>query len=172
MHRARSGSSARVVTVPSLRDFLNRFRPAGAPGAARAAVPVDQRRRRERELEPVLMLLDGLAAECAQLIAAAQRDAGEIMDAARSDAAAMAADAARQAADARGQSSADTLDAARAQAAHFVAEAARQAAQARELARRRIPVLAAQAAALVRDLDATSEPQRGGREPGHPGWPS
>jgi hypothetical protein len=161
LHRARSGSSARVVTVPSLRDFLNRFRPAGAPGAARAAVPVDQRRRRERELEPVLMLLDGLAAECAQLIAAAQRDA-----------AAMAADAARQAADARGQSSADTLDAARAQAAHFVAEAARQAAQTRELARRRIPVLAAQAAALVRDLDATSEPQRGGREPGHPGWPS
>lgn len=161
-----------MVAVPSLRDFLNRFRPAGAPGAARAAVPVDQRRRRERELEPVLMLLDGVAAECAQLITAAQRDAGEIMAAARSDAAAIAADAARQAAGARRQSTADALDAARAQAADFVAEAARQAAQARELARRRTPVLAAQATALVWDLDTTGEPPRGGREPGHPGWPS
>ena len=162
------------MAVPSLRDFLNRFRPAGAPGAARAAVPVDQRRRRKRELEPVLMLLDGLAAERAQLIAAAQRDAGEIMAAARSDAAAIAAGAAREAADARRQSTADALDAARAQAAHFTAEAARQAAQARELARLRIPVLAAQATALVRDLDATGDPLRGSREPrpGPPGGPS
>lgn len=158
----------------SLRDILRRFRPAGAPGAARTAVPVDQRRRRERELEPVLMLLDGLAAERAQLIAAAQRDAGEIMAAARSDAAAMAAGAAHEAADARRQCSADALDAARAQTAHFMAEAARQAAQTRELARLRTPGLAAQAVALIRDLDATGEPRRGSREPrpGHPGWPS
>jgi len=161
--------------VPSLRDFLRRFRPAGAPGAARAAVPVDQRRRRELELTPVLMQLDGLATECAQLVTAAQRDADQIIAAARSDAAAMAADAARQATDARRLSAAAVLDTARAQAADLMAEAGRQAAQARELARRRTPVLAGRAAALVRELHATAgEPLNGDREPGleNPGRPS
>ena len=50
--------------MPQLRDFLSRFGPAGAPGAARAAVPADRHRQLVAELDPVLMLLDGQDAEC------------------------------------------------------------------------------------------------------------
>ena len=41
--------------MPDLRDFLSRFRPAGAPGAARAGVG------------PVLALLGGTQAECERI---------------------------------------------------------------------------------------------------------
>jgi hypothetical protein len=50
--------------VPDLRDFLSRFRPAGAPGAALAGVPADRRRELEAEVGPVLALLAGTQAEC------------------------------------------------------------------------------------------------------------
>ena len=53
--------------MPHVRDFLSRFRPAGAPGAGRAAVPADRRRELESELGPVLMLLDGPSAECTEI---------------------------------------------------------------------------------------------------------
>jgi hypothetical protein len=160
--------------VPQLRDFLSRFRPAGAPGAARAAVPADQHLRLETELGPVLTLLDGLDAECAQLVAAAERDAGEIIAAARADAAALAADAVRRAGDIRRQASSEVLAAARAQAADLTAGGARQAAQAGELARPRIPVLARQAVALVRNLAVGDQvlPGDGERRPENPGGPS
>jgi vacuolar-type H+-ATPase subunit H len=156
--------------VPELRDFLSRFRPAGAPGAARAAVPADQHRRREDELEPVLRLLDGLDAECAQLVAAAQSDAAQIIAAARADAADVAADAARRAAEIRREASSAVLAAARAQAAELTAGGAQRAAQARALGRQRIPGLARQAVALVRNLDVVRQPPDG--RPPHPGGPS
>jgi hypothetical protein len=72
--------------VPHLPDFLNRFRPAGAPGAGLAAVPADRQRDRESELGPVLAVLDAPSAECAALVAGAQRDADQIIAAARSEA--------------------------------------------------------------------------------------
>lgn len=54
--------------MPALRDLLQRFRPAGAPGApAAVGVPVDRRARAELELEPVFVAL-----------ASAMRTSGEI----------------------------------------------------------------------------------------------
>jgi hypothetical protein len=50
--------------LPQARDFLNRFRPAGAPGAAsRVAVPADRTAELASELVPVLALLAGTDAE-------------------------------------------------------------------------------------------------------------
>jgi vacuolar-type H+-ATPase subunit H len=72
--------------VPHMRDFLSRFRPAGAPGAGRAALPADRRRQMESELSPVLMLLDGSSAEGSQTVAAARRDAEQILRLAHSEA--------------------------------------------------------------------------------------
>ena len=159
--------------MPQLRDFLSRFRPAGAPGAARAAVPPDHSRL-GAELEPVLMLLDGPTAEYAQIVAAAQHDAGQVIAEARDEAATLAADAARRAGDIRRQSSSEVLAAARAQAADLTAGGALRAAQARELARPRIPVLARHAVALVRNLAAGDQvpPGDGERQSENPGSPS
>lgn len=62
--------------MPQARDFLDRFRPAGAPGAAsRAAVPADRTAELASELVPVLALLAGTDAECDRIITAARRDA-------------------------------------------------------------------------------------------------
>ena len=51
--------------MPQLRDFLDRFRRQGAPGAAgRAAVPVDRQGALAAELLPVLASLEDPEAEC------------------------------------------------------------------------------------------------------------
>lgn len=55
------------------RDFLERFRPSGTPGAAaRPGVPADRQAERSAELEPLLALLAEAEAEVAQIRAAAQ----------------------------------------------------------------------------------------------------
>jgi hypothetical protein len=55
-----AGPSEDGDDVPGVRDWLDRFRPAGAPGAATAtAVPVDRRRVAAAELEPVFAALAG-----------------------------------------------------------------------------------------------------------------
>jgi hypothetical protein len=77
--------------VAELRDFLSRFRPAGAPGAARVGVPADRSRELEAELGPVLALLAGTDAECRRIITRARRDAEQITAEARAEAAAIAA---------------------------------------------------------------------------------
>jgi len=51
--------------VPGLRDYLDRFRPAGVPGAGGAGVPADRPRELETELTTVLALLDAVHAESA-----------------------------------------------------------------------------------------------------------
>jgi hypothetical protein len=51
--------------VPSVRHLLDRFRPAGAPGAATSAgVPADRRASALRELEPVFAELAAVVGEC------------------------------------------------------------------------------------------------------------
>jgi hypothetical protein len=88
--------------VAQLRDFLDRFRPARAPGSAgRAAVPANHAREMEAELLPVLELLDGTDAKCAGIVAQARDDAERIVAAARAEAAALLSDAGQQAAAAR-----------------------------------------------------------------------
>lgn len=158
--------------MPQLRDFLSRFRPAGAPGAARAAVPADQGRQLESELEPVLMLLDGPHRESAQIIAAARHDADQIVAAARAEAAALAAGARRDA-DAERRLTADReLAAARARAADITSGAQRQAALVRELASQRMPALVRRSVALVRDLPDTDPRPRPDGATGPPGGPA
>ncbi len=54
--------------MPGLRDVLQRFRPAGAPGAATAAgVPADRRADVTAELEPVFAALADIQQECARV---------------------------------------------------------------------------------------------------------
>lgn len=138
--------------MPLLRDFLSRFRPAGAPGAGRAAVPVDRRHELESELGPLLVLLDGPSAECADTLAAAHQDADLIVAAARVEADRILAAARQQAADDIARLVRQAVSAARAQAAEITAAGAAEADAVRERARLRLPVLTDRAVALVREL--------------------
>ncbi len=133
------------------RDFLGRFRPAGAPGsAARAGVPADRARELAAELEPVLTLLDGTYAECERTIEAAWREADRITAAADAEVAAIGQEAGRKARAARDGATAEVLAQARAEAQEAAAEARQQALRVRRLAQRRLPVLVAAAADQVR----------------------
>ena len=141
-----------VAAMADLRDFLARFRPAGAPGAARAGVPADRPAELEAEVGPVLALLAGTDAECGRLIERARRDAGRVTDQARAEAAAISAAAGRRAAAAREEAGRQAVAAARDEAATAVRDAERQAARTRELARQRMPVLVGQAVDMIRRL--------------------
>jgi vacuolar-type H+-ATPase subunit H len=138
--------------VPHMRDFLSRFRPAGAPGAGRAAVPADRRHEMESELSPVLALLDGPSAECADILSAAQRDAEQIVSAARAEADDIASAARQRAAERAAELVRQAVTAARTEAAAIVAAGDAEAAAIRERARQRVPALADRAVGLVRDL--------------------
>jgi vacuolar-type H+-ATPase subunit H len=161
--------------MPPVRDFLDRFRPAGSPGAAaRAAVPVDRSSELEAELMPVLTLLDGADADCARIVAGARREAGRITGAAREEAAATLVDAERRARAAREQTVQQALAEARAEAAETVASARREALRSHELSGQRIPVLVSRAADLVRGLGTGDLGPAAGwpdprSEPGRPG---
>ncbi len=133
------------------RDFLGRFRPAGAPGsAARAGVPADRARELAAELEPLLALLDGTYAECERIIEAARREADRITTEADAEVAAIGQEAGRKARAARDEATAGVLAQARAEAQEAAAEARQQALRVRRLAQRRLPVLVAAAADQVR----------------------
>lgn len=63
------------------RDLLDRFRPAGAPGAAAAVgVPADRLAEVSEELEPVLALLDEVAQQCTALRAAGEARAARLRE--------------------------------------------------------------------------------------------
>lgn len=138
--------------MADLRDFLARFRPAGAPGAARAGVPADRSAELEAELGPVLALLAGTEAECGRLIEQARRDAARVTDQARAEAAAISAAAGRRAAAAREQAGRQAVAAARDEAAMAAQDAERQAARIREIAAQRMPALVGQAVDMIRRL--------------------
>lgn len=138
--------------MPGVRDFLSRFRPAGAPGAGRAAVPADRRHELEAELGPVLALLDEPGATCADVIAAAQRDAEQAITVARSEAAAIVRAGRERATSIAAGLVQQAVAAAQAEAELIVAAGARDAASIRERARQRVPMLADRAVSLIRDL--------------------
>ncbi len=143
-----------VGRVPDLRDFLSRFSPAGAPGAARAGVPADRRRELETEVGPVLALLAGTQAECEGIIARARVDAGRLAAEAGAEAAAIAADARLRAAAAREDADRRVTAEARDEAAAAIRDAERQATRTRELAARRMPALVGRAVDMIRRLEA------------------
>ena len=152
--------------MPDVRDFLDRFRPAGAPGAAaRAGVPADRTRELAEELEPVLALLDGTHAECERITAEAGQEADRIMAAARSEAGLIAADAGTRARAARDEATRRLLAQASERAAAAATAAAQDADRAREQAAQRLPLLVAKAVALVR---AGLEGPAGEAAPGRP----
>jgi vacuolar-type H+-ATPase subunit H len=141
------------MSMPPLRDFLTRFRPAGSPGAAaRAGVPADRSGALESEVAPVLARLDDTEAEHERLIAQARHDAEQIVAAARSAAGAIAADAAQRAETVREQAARQAMTAAREQAARTTEDASQQAAQIRELARQRMPALVSRIVGTIRQL--------------------
>jgi hypothetical protein len=114
--------------LPQARDFLDRFRPAGAPGAAsRAGVPADRAAELATELEPVLALLDGAYAECGRIIDAAQQDAEQIAEQDREEAAAIATEAKQRARAAQDAAVEHVLAAACAEAEEAVRSAAARA---------------------------------------------
>lgn len=141
--------------MPQLGDFLNRFRPAGAPGAAsRAGVPADRAAELSAELEPVLAMLAATDGECARLVAEAEQEAGRIAADARDQAAGIAADAERLADDARAAAAAEVLAAAREQAEQAERAAAADAATRPGPAEADVQELVLAAVELVRSVAA------------------
>jgi cell division septum initiation protein DivIVA len=144
--------------VPQLRGFLDRFRPAGAPGAAgRVGVPGDRARELAAELEPVLTTLADTDAECGRIVARAQHEARRIAEQARDQAAAIAADAQQRADAARNAAAERVLAAAQADARLAASVAAEQARQRPGVADWQVNELIAAAIDLVR-----SQPEGGG----------
>lgn len=147
----------------SPREILRRFRPAGAPGAAApAGVPADRQAERERELLPVLALLEEAEQEAERI-----RQDGHVEAAARHRAGQDRADAVVANAQARaGSVRAGAAAAARAdvvvELGRAVTAAQEAAEQTKERARARMPRLVDQAVALaLAALDDPPDPQAG-----------
>lgn len=142
------------------RDLLERFRPAGTPGAAApAGVPYDRSAALEDELRPVLDLLAPTDQQCVALL----EEAGARADALRDDAAARAAASLAQARLRAEEARADAAESRRRvsdeEGAAELERATRAAAELGALARRRLPGLATRVVAAVRaELAAPSEP--------------
>lgn len=102
--------------MPSSRDLLQRFRPAGTPGSATApGVPVDRHAEALAELAHLLDEFAGVAAECEQIRKQGDVDAEEIQRKGRERSLALVANARQEAAAdreaviARARRDADTL---------------------------------------------------------------
>ena len=111
--------------MPAVRDLLERFRPAGAPGAASAAgVPADRRATVAAELEPIFAALDEVTRKCEALRLTASRAADRQVAHAEQQASALVARAATEAEAERAAASAQL----RSRAVREVAEIAARAA--------------------------------------------
>lgn len=142
--------------VAKLRDLLDRFRPAGAPGQATSAgVPVDRRAGLSTEVAPIFAALAPVLAECERIREAARVEARRREAEARRRAQAIVAQA-------RMESEAERAAAAAAVRARVTSENEQTLTRAREAARavreegeRRRPARVARVVELVRkDLAA------------------
>ncbi len=96
--------------MPQWRNVLDRFRPAGTPGAAgRPGIPADRSADAAAELTEVLALLDDAQEEAARTRQAATDRAQEIRRTAQRQAAELVAKARHDAESVRAQSEADAL---------------------------------------------------------------
>jgi hypothetical protein len=163
--------------VPSARDLLERFRPAGTPGAAApAGVPYDRAAALEDELRPVLALLAPTEQECAAVTRDATVRAERIRAEASAGAAAELARARLDAESARAQAADDRRRRGDEEGAVELERAARTSADLGALARRRLPdltarVVAATRAALTAPGPAASGAPRPPYPPGSTGSP-
>ena len=105
----------------------------------------------------MLALLEGVDAERERIIVQARRDAGQLMTAARAEAAAIAADAGQRAQAARDEAARRMLALAKDEVASTVARAEREAERTRELARQRMPSLVDRAVDLIWQLQAEED---------------
>ncbi|WP_435642446.1 hypothetical protein ACR9VJ_02590 [Streptomyces sp. H49] len=125
----------------SLRDFLERFRPVGTPGASATGVPADRTAERAAELEPALARLADVQQEAAQIRAAAEREAEALRQNAAREAAGMVEAARKRAPEVRRQAAEPHLREARHEAAALRAAGDRTASAIRERALERMPRL-------------------------------
>ncbi|MFZ5869263.1 MAG: hypothetical protein ACOYXW_01825 [Actinomycetota bacterium] len=114
------------------RSLLERFRPAGTPGAAaKPGVPADRVAELSAELEPVLALLADSVDEASSIRAAARRDAERIRREAAERAQALVAQARRDAEAERAEAAARMAERAEAESAQAVTAAEDEAAAVR-----------------------------------------
>jgi vacuolar-type H+-ATPase subunit E/Vma4 len=105
-----------------VRDFLERLRPSGTPGAASVAgVPADRLAERATELEPVFALLDEVQAQAGRIRFAADEEARRRRDEAHARADGIVA-AARRLAEAERASAAASARAGAAEQVRAIAE--------------------------------------------------
>jgi vacuolar-type H+-ATPase subunit E/Vma4 len=96
--------------VPQWRNVLDRFRPAGTPGAAgRPGIPADRSADATAELTAVLALLDDAQEEATRIRQAAIERSQEVRRAAHRQAAELVAEARNNAESVRAQAEADAL---------------------------------------------------------------
>jgi hypothetical protein len=151
--------------VPGVRDLLDRFRPAGAPGAAGAAgVPTDRQKSVADELAPVFAGLAGVEAECDRM----RREAAQTAAHRRADAAdrarVMVARARGEAAAIRAAVAARIREDTAAELAQLVARTTAEADELRRRGARRLPELVSMVVERVREDLATLD----GSAPGGP----
>jgi hypothetical protein len=151
--------------MPGVRDLLDRFRPAGAPGSAGAAgVPLDRQAATTTELDPVFAALAPVVAECRRLRRDAAREAARREAAAAEQARALVARARNAAAADRAAAAARVREDVAAEVAQLNEVAAAEAEEVRRRGAQRLPWLVSRVVDLVRDDLATLEdgPHRAG----------
>ncbi|MEV5845326.1 hypothetical protein AB0M32_25480 [Streptomyces sp. NPDC051985] len=133
----------------SLRDFLERFRPTGTPGAAATGVPPDRAAERAVELAPALARLTAVQQEAARIRAAGDADAQAIRRDAELKAADVVATAREQAPGVRREAAESFVRQAAREAVAVRAAADRTADAVRRRGRARLPALVDAAVAEV-----------------------
>jgi len=149
--------------VPRLRDILDRFRPAGAPGAAGAAgVPADRVAESTAELAPLFTALAATETECAAIRDAGRADAAKIRQTYADRADATVAAARTRTAAERATALTEITRRSDTEAADARARADREAADLRAAMAVRLPGFVDHAVALVRgfagDADTGGSP--------------
>lgn len=142
-----------------LRDLLERFRPAGIPGAAtRAGVPADRAAESSAELAGVFAALEPVEAECRAIREAAEREARDVRRRADDRADALIRKARASVAAERALAAVRAGERTSAERAAVIADAERLAAQVRARADGRLPALVASALEMVRETSDEDSP--------------
>jgi flagellar biosynthesis/type III secretory pathway protein FliH len=154
-------------SVAGVRDLLDRFRPAGAPGPAGAAgVPADRRESAAAELAPVFTALDEVEQECDRLRRAAAQAAAERRAAAAEQARAIVARARNEAGAERAAAAARVREDTAAELAQVAASAAAEADEVRRRGAQRLPQLLSQVVERVHADLAALNGAAGTKPPG------
>ena len=146
--------------MPQWRDYLERFRPAGTPGAAaRPGVPVDRVADATAELTGLLMLLDDVQDEAARIRGSAGDRADELRRTAHRQAAHIVELAHRDADSVRARAETTARDEAGAAWADMKAQTAAEVEQLQTRVAQRMPDLVDRVVSLAREwLDEWQRP--------------